>query len=89
MRRFYPLIKTPPYLTASPEITIHRRSNHDRFVIIASDGVWGLKSMTKELAVKMVQEGIDTSLDPSEYMMEEFKKLHPGDDVTITVITFS
>jgi serine/threonine protein phosphatase PrpC len=72
-----------------PDITHHRRSSNDRFLIIASDGVWGLKSLTDEWAVRTVQEGIEKGVNPSEYMMEEVKKFHPGDDVTIMVIAFS
>src|ERR1700712_5694702 len=70
MARFYPLIKTPPYLTAMPDVTHHRRSSNDRFLIIASDGVWGLKDMTNEWAVRTVQEGLEKGVDPSEYVME-------------------
>jgi serine/threonine protein phosphatase PrpC len=88
MARFYPLIRTPPYLTAMPVITLHQRSSNDRLLIIASDGVWGIKSVTDEWAVKIVLEGIGKGVDPSEYLMEEVKKFHPGDDVTIMVIVF-
>ncbi|XP_071541542.1 pyruvate dehydrogenase [acetyl-transferring]-phosphatase 1, mitochondrial [Panulirus ornatus] len=31
---------TPPYLTALPEVTYHRLRPHDRFLLIASDGLW-------------------------------------------------
>jgi serine/threonine protein phosphatase PrpC len=89
MARFYPLIKTPPYLTAMPDIKRHQRSRNDRFLIIASDGVWGLKGLTDEWAVQKVQEGIDRSFNPAEYMMGEVMKFRPGDDVTIMVVVFS
>jgi serine/threonine protein phosphatase PrpC len=89
MAGFYPLIKTPPYLTAMPDITQHRRSSNDRFLIIASDGVWGLKELTDQWAVRTVQKGIEKGEDPSEYMLMEVNKFHPGDDVTIIVVVFS
>jgi serine/threonine protein phosphatase PrpC len=89
MARFYPLIKTPPYLTAIPDIKRHQRSTADRFLILASDGVWGLRGLTNEWAVETVQEGIDRQLNPAEYMMEEVMKFRPGDDVTIVVVVFS
>jgi serine/threonine protein phosphatase PrpC len=89
MARFYPLIKTPPYLTAMPEITRHRRSSSDRFLIIASDGVWGVKDLTDEWAVKTIREGVEKGVNAAEYMVGEVKKFHPGDDVTIMVIVFS
>jgi len=56
---------------------------------MASDGVWGLKDATNEWAVKTVQKAIENGADPSEYMIEEVKKFHPGDDVTIVVVVFS
>jgi serine/threonine protein phosphatase PrpC len=89
MQRFYPLIKTPPYLTATPDITRHQRSRHDRFLVIASDGIWGLEGLSNEWAVKKVEEGVGRGLNPAEHMMAEVLKLHPGDDVTIMVVVFS
>ncbi|XP_075229114.1 pyruvate dehydrogenase [acetyl-transferring]-phosphatase 1-like protein, mitochondrial [Lycorma delicatula] len=35
---------TPPYLTARPEVTHHRLTPRDRFLVIASDGLWDLIS---------------------------------------------
>ena len=89
MARFYSLIKTPPYLTAMPNINRHQRSGNDSFLIIASDGVWGLKGLTDEWADAKVKEGIDRGLNPAEYMMGEVIKFRPGDDVTIIVVVFS
>ncbi|XP_069166526.1 pyruvate dehydrogenase [acetyl-transferring]-phosphatase 1, mitochondrial isoform X2 [Procambarus clarkii] len=31
---------TPPYLTAMPEVSYHRLRPHDRFLLMASDGLW-------------------------------------------------
>lgn len=31
---------TPPYLTARPEIIYYRLTPRDRFLVIASDGLW-------------------------------------------------
>lgn len=45
---------TPPYLTAEPETTCHTLSSKDRFLIIASDGLWDFMSPTQ--AVKLVGE---------------------------------
>ncbi|XP_043244428.1 pyruvate dehydrogenase [acetyl-transferring]-phosphatase 1, mitochondrial-like isoform X1 [Amphibalanus amphitrite] len=36
----FPELKTPPYLTAAPEITYHKLTPRDRFLIMASDGLW-------------------------------------------------
>jgi serine/threonine protein phosphatase PrpC len=89
MSRFYPLVKTPPYLAAKPDITRHQRTGDDRFLVIASDGLWGLRGATDEWAVEKSQEGIEKGLNPAEFMMQEVLKFRPGDDVTIVVVVFS
>eukprot|EP00058_Branchiostoma_floridae_P026989 XP_002612480.1 hypothetical protein BRAFLDRAFT_278942 [Branchiostoma floridae] len=45
---------TPPYLTAMPEITHHRLTSNDKFLILASDGLW--EPMMKHTAVRLVAE---------------------------------
>lgn len=45
---------TPPYLTAEPEISYHLITPRDRFLIIATDGIWDF--MTSTQAVKLVGE---------------------------------
>ena len=42
-----PHYKTPPYLTARPEITKCTLVPKDKFVVIASDGLWDLLSPTQ------------------------------------------
>ena len=37
-----PNYKTPPYLTARPEVTYHRLSPRDKFLVIGSDGLWDM-----------------------------------------------
>nr|CAG4650140.1 EOG090X05SW [Sida crystallina] len=49
-----PNYKTPPYLTASPEITQHMLSPRDKFLVIASDGLWDMLSPTQ--VVRLVGE---------------------------------
>jgi serine/threonine protein phosphatase PrpC len=89
MSRFYPLIKTPPYLAAKPEIRRHQRTKDDRFLVMASDGLWGLKGVTDKWAVQKARHAVEKGLNPAEYMMAEVLKFRPGDDVTIVVIVFS
>ncbi|XP_037085453.1 pyruvate dehydrogenase [acetyl-transferring]-phosphatase 1, mitochondrial-like isoform X2 [Pollicipes pollicipes] len=36
----FPELRTPPYLTAAPEITYHKLAPRDRFLVLASDGLW-------------------------------------------------
>lgn len=45
---------TPPYLTAKPEVTHHRLTSRDKFMIIASDGLWDMMSPLQ--AVRIVGE---------------------------------
>lgn len=35
-----PYYYTPPYLTAKPQIVHHHLQPRDRFLILASDGLW-------------------------------------------------
>ncbi|VVC86189.1 unnamed protein product [Leptidea sinapis] len=45
---------TPPYLTAKPDIYYHRLTAKDKFLIIASDGLWDTMSAVE--AVRLVGE---------------------------------
>lgn len=49
-----PNYHTPPYLTASPEVRYHRLTPRDKFLIIASDGLWDMMSPLQ--AVRLVGE---------------------------------
>ncbi|CAL1687581.1 unnamed protein product [Lasius platythorax] len=49
-----PNYHTPPYLTASPDVKYHRLTPRDKFLIIASDGLWELISPLQ--AVRLVGE---------------------------------
>ncbi|XP_043248958.1 pyruvate dehydrogenase [acetyl-transferring]-phosphatase 1, mitochondrial [Colletes gigas] len=49
-----PSYHTPPYLTAKPEVRYHRLTPRDKFLIIASDGLWDLISPLQ--AVRLVGE---------------------------------
>ncbi|XP_032527420.2 pyruvate dehydrogenase [acetyl-transferring]-phosphatase 1, mitochondrial [Danaus plexippus] len=45
---------TPPYLTAKPDVFYHRLTSKDKFMVIASDGLWDM--LTPLQAVKLVGE---------------------------------
>ncbi|XP_059062356.1 pyruvate dehydrogenase [acetyl-transferring]-phosphatase 1, mitochondrial [Achroia grisella] len=49
-----PNYHTPPYLTAKPDVYYHRLTPKDKFLIIASDGLWDM--MTPLQSVKLVGE---------------------------------
>lgn len=45
---------TPPYLTAKPEVTYHRLTPRDKFLVLASDGLWDMLSPLQ--VIRMVGE---------------------------------
>uniref|UniRef100_A0A8C9R5A9 [Pyruvate dehydrogenase [acetyl-transferring]]-phosphatase 2, mitochondrial n=1 Tax=Scleropages formosus TaxID=113540 RepID=A0A8C9R5A9_SCLFO len=49
-----PNYHTPPYLTAEPEVTHHRLRPQDKFLILATDGLWEL--MHRQSVVQVVGE---------------------------------
>ena len=51
------LYKTPPYLTAKPVITHHHLQKKDKFLILATDGLWDV--LSSEQAVTMVGQFVD------------------------------
>jgi len=59
-----PNLKTPPYLTAMPEVTSHKLSPRDKFLVIATDGLWDM--MTPMEAIRLVGEHMSgkTTLTP-------------------------
>ncbi|XP_053127377.1 pyruvate dehydrogenase [acetyl-transferring]-phosphatase 2, mitochondrial [Hemicordylus capensis] len=49
-----PNYHTPPYLTAEPEVTYHKIRRQDRFLVLASDGLWDM--LSNEEVVRLVAE---------------------------------
>ncbi|XP_028667825.2 pyruvate dehydrogenase [acetyl-transferring]-phosphatase 1, mitochondrial [Erpetoichthys calabaricus] len=45
---------TPPYLTAEPEVTYHRLRPQDKFLILATDGLW--EQMHRQNVVQVIGE---------------------------------
>ncbi|OCT84557.1 pyruvate dehydrogenase [acetyl-transferring]-phosphatase 2, mitochondrial [Xenopus laevis] len=56
---------TPPYLSAEPEVTYHKLRPHDKFLIMASDGLWDM--LESEQVVKLVANHL------SEYSLKKPK----------------
>jgi len=56
--------KTPPYLTARPDVMKHKLTARDKFMVIASDGLWDM--FTPLQVVKIVGEHLQgkTTLTP-------------------------
>ncbi|XP_067022158.1 pyruvate dehydrogenase [acetyl-transferring]-phosphatase 2, mitochondrial-like isoform X1 [Acropora muricata] len=51
------MYKTPPYLTAKPVVTQHHLQFHDKFLILATDGLWDV--LSNEQAVGLVAEFLE------------------------------
>ncbi|XP_062997127.1 pyruvate dehydrogenase [acetyl-transferring]-phosphatase 2, mitochondrial [Elgaria multicarinata webbii] len=49
-----PNYHTPPYLTAEPEVTYHKIRRQDKFLVIASDGLWDM--LSNEEVVRLVAD---------------------------------
>lgn len=47
-----PQLNTPPYLTANPEVFYHRLTINDRFLVLASDGLWDF--LEPETVIRLV-----------------------------------
>ena len=58
----WPNYRTPPYITAEPVVTHHKKSARDKFMVIASDGLW--ERMTIENVVNIVSQTLQK--DPGE-----------------------
>ncbi|CAG8689129.1 9780_t:CDS:1, partial [Funneliformis caledonium] len=53
--------KTPPYVTARPEITCHKLTENDKFLVLATDGLWD--ELSNEEVVELVGEFLDGRRD--------------------------
>lgn len=59
-----PLIKHLPYITAEPEVTIHKIQPTDDYVVIASDGLY--EYFTPAMVAEIVESHLDAGLDPAK-----------------------
>lgn len=65
----WPNYKTPPYITAEPVVSQHKLQHGDKFVILASDGLW--ERMSNEEAVNIVAKTIK---DDAWFLTTLFRK---------------
>ncbi|KPU74997.1 uncharacterized protein Dana_GF21118, isoform B [Drosophila ananassae] len=70
---------TPPYLTARPDVQQHQLGPNDKFLVIASDGLWDFLSPSE--VVSLVGEHID-----SKKILEPMR-LPEDDNVTLQEIS--
>ena len=69
------IYRTPPYLTAEPVVAHHSLQSEDKFLVIATDGLWDM--MSSDTAVQCVGELLDSG-DLSAYNQEGSTKLFNG-----------
>lgn len=71
------LLKTPPYVTACPEVTsTHIDTDGDSFVVLASDGLWEM--LTNDQVVQLVGRWLDHSRGNSNPVTPSFMRRVTG-----------
>lgn len=81
------IYKTPPYLTAEPEVTSKTLVSNDKFLILGTDGLWD--NVSSESAVEIVGRYLD-ELDKGELPEENSatqlirQSLGKGSDYTLS-----
>ena len=63
------LYKTPPYLTAKPVVTQRHLQSSDKFLILASDGLWDVVS--NEQAVSLVGQFMEENQRINDEVFEK------------------
>lgn len=79
-----------PYIKSVPEISIHEISEHDQFIVMASDGLWDflngkeiLEFIPQKKNPKEIVEGIFTEVmkraaNDAKLTVESLMKIPPG-----------
>ncbi|WCJ23504.1 Protein phosphatase 2C family protein [Euphorbia peplus] len=64
-------LRSPPYVSTEPSLTMHRISKSDQFLIVASDGLFDF--FDNDEAVKLVRSYIlsNPSGDPAKFLLEQ------------------
>ncbi|EPS40992.1 hypothetical protein H072_5149 [Dactylellina haptotyla CBS 200.50] len=60
----YDVIKSPPYITAEPEVTAYTAPKEGDFVVLATDGLWDF--LSSEDAVALVGRWMDDHIEKKE-----------------------
>ena len=61
--------KTPPYLTVEPDMTAHKLTPKDKFLVIATDGLWDM--MTPMQVIRLVGEHMQGKITLSPLVLNE------------------
>jgi len=66
-----PNYKTPPYLTAQPDVSYHKLTPRDKFMVIGSDGLWDM--MTPMQVIRLVGEHMSGKVTLSPLTLTDHK----------------
>ena len=69
--------QTPPYLTAEPEVSRHTLRHNDRFMVIATDGLWDM--MSSQEAVDIVGDHMIGKLSRSQNVKGAYEMMTLGE----------
>lgn len=76
-----------PYVSAASDVTLHERSPHDAFVVIASDGIWDV--MSSDEVATHIDDVLTSGGKPKaalEGVLAESRRRGSGDNVTILLL---
>lgn len=75
-----------PWVSATPDITVHRRGPQDRFIVVATDGVWDV--LTSDEVARTVQGVLASGGTPRQALgrlLAESRRRGSGDNITIVL----
>lgn len=78
---------TPPYLTAEPEVSHHELTKDDKFVVIATDGLW--ERLSNEQVINIVGDKLDQHDDGNAATALLRQALGGDDDKVYELLTLS
>ena len=62
---------TPPYLTAEPEVVHHKLTRRDRFLVLATDGLW--EAMSNQEVVRLVAQHMEGEQTEDHVLLKRCK----------------
>lgn len=76
-----PNYKTPPYLTATPDVKSHKLTPRDKFLVLGSDGLWDL--MTPMQVIRLVGEHMSGKVTLSPLNLNQQVDITLGDIASV------
>jgi len=75
---------TGPYIDWKPEVRYHQVSDRDKFLIMATDGLWD--EMSSQEAVSIANKAIESGFDPAQALTQA-ARVHAAGQAGITIGT--